>query len=643
MAFARALAPLALLTAACAHELPRGTSWVRTLSIEGASAVTPRDIRAVIATQATAWWPLARKQAFDRAALDLDLERIVALYADRGFFAAQVTGHDVRDRGDGSVDVTIHVHEGEPSLIDTVRTDGLPSAADSRTALEQVTHKLGLERGDRFDYARYEQGRIALLARLKEQGFAYARVESTASVDRDRRLAWLAYKLEPGPLVRFGAVHFDGGGSVPRRSLLRQLTFAPGERFSPADIQLSQGRIYELGVFSSVRLQLPPEPTDTADVTVALRPGPRHNVRLGGGLALENQRYEARLDAEWTVNGFLGGLRRLTLRVRPGYAWLPNAFDAQQHGVAARSDLTLRQPDLFGTAITGQALVGYDVGIEPGYQFQGPRAQLDAARAFLSDRLLLRAGWSLSHLNFFHVDPLYETATQLGYGFVNPYRVAYLEQVVQFDLRDRPLRPRVGGYVAARFEEGAAAVGGDFTYFKFVPELRLYAPLGSRVVLAARSEWGWLDPTQDDGPITRRFYLGGPSGHRGFGFGRLSPQALSLAPEHEGERIPIGGNAQVLFSLETRVQVVKLFGYWLSVSPFVDAGDVVARADALDLDNLHWAVGGALAYDSAVGVIRAGAGVRLNRLEYAVGPGGVLRNPDPGDRVAVHFSIGEAF
>jgi translocation and assembly module TamA len=644
MACARALPLLGVLAAACAHEGAEGREWVHDLRIEGTHALSPGDIKDVLATEKTGWWPFASKKWFDRAALDIDLERIPAFYADRGFFEARVVAHEVRDRGDGSVDVIIRVDEGEPSKIDQVRIDGLPANSKQRASLEKVPRRLHLEEGKRFDYGLYVAGKTQLQDQLKDDGYAYAKTDSEASIDRDDRLAQLHYKLEPGPMVHFGDIRVEGAGNIPPHAILSRLNFKKGERYKPEDIAVSQGRLYQLGVFSSVRLQLPDEPTETADVTVAVKPGPRHSLRLGGGFALENLRNEVRTRAEWVLYNFLGGLRRLTVRVRPGYAWLPNLFDIQQRGWVSINDLTLQQPDAFGTSITVQALAGYDLGIEPGYRYQGPRTTLDAARMFLNDRILVTGSWNLQYLSFFDVDPLYLTSTQLGFGFVNPYRLGYLEQSGRFDLRDRPLSPRYGGYVQVRFEEGASAFGGDFMYLKFVPELRLYAPLGPRVVVAARSEWGWLDPSgMRDSPITRRFYLGGPSSHRGFGFGRLSPQAISAAPTTRGDKIPIGGNAQVLFSFEGRIEVTKIGDYWLAVTPFVDGGDVVPQMDQLDLGNLNWAVGTALTYDTPVGVVRLGAGVRLNRLENRFGPGGILLNPDPGDRIAYHFSIGEAF
>ena len=73
----------------------------------------------------------------------------------------------------------------------------------------------------------------------------------------------------------------------------------------------------------------------------------------------------------------------------------------------------------------------------------------------------------------------------------------------------------------------------------------------------------------------------------------------------------------------------------LHVHAFVDAGDVTTTFHELDVTNLHVATGLSLEYTTAIGIVRAGAGVRLNRVNGD--------NPDPGDRFAFHIAIGEAF
>jgi outer membrane translocation and assembly module TamA len=163
-------------------------------------------------------------------------------------------------------------------------------------------------------------------------------------------------------------------------------------------------------------------------------------------------------------------------------------------------------------------------------------------------------------------------------------------------------------------------------------------------VIAARTEFGHLFSQGAYGsPTTRRFYLGGPESHRGFNFNRLSLQIPSGVAGNPA--LPIGGDEMFLTQLELRVHAVLLFGSWLELAGFMDAGDVAAPGgqphDHIDLAQLHVAVGGGLRYKTAVGTIRADVGVRLNRLSDAE-PDGRL-NPDPHQPVAFHLSIGEPF
>ena len=76
-----------------------------------------------------------------------------------------------------------------------------------------------------------------------------------------------------------------------------------------------------------------------------------------------------------------------------------------------------------------------------------------------------------------------------------------------------------------------------------------------------------------------------------------------------------------------------------SLIGFCDAGDVVTQLSELSLARLHVAVGGSLHYQTPIGAVRIGVGVRLNRLAE----GAVPANPDPGDRIAFHLTLGDAF
>src|SRR5262249_28125539 len=84
----RPLLVLTLFGAACAHEAAAGHKWVHKLSFAGVHQIDEGELRDVLATEPTGWWPFASKKWLDQAALDLDLERIKAFYAHRGFLDA---------------------------------------------------------------------------------------------------------------------------------------------------------------------------------------------------------------------------------------------------------------------------------------------------------------------------------------------------------------------------------------------------------------------------------------------------------------------------------------------------------------------------------------------------------------------------
>src|SRR5262249_22206267 len=184
------------------------------------------------------------------------------------------------------------------------------------------------------------------------------------------------------------------------------------------DLGTTQGRLYDLGVFSSVQVQLDPNPQAQPDVLVRVAPGPLHQLQLGGGVGVQNEREEVRLRARWRIANFLGGLRTLELKLKPAYVVIPTVFDPRRQGVAAENDLTLKQPDLFQTRITGHALAGYDLGISDGYQYYGPRLQLGIDRPFLRGHVLGGVSWNLQYLNFFDIDTsVFKPATTpLGFG-----------------------------------------------------------------------------------------------------------------------------------------------------------------------------------------------------------------------------------
>src|SRR5205814_1443845 len=91
--------------------------------------------------------PWGKKAFFDRARFDLDLKRIQAFYADRGYPDARVTSFDVQpnDKQD-SVDITLTISEGQPvkvAAIDFIGFDDVIPPAHFATLKNRIPLKIG--------------------------------------------------------------------------------------------------------------------------------------------------------------------------------------------------------------------------------------------------------------------------------------------------------------------------------------------------------------------------------------------------------------------------------------------------------------------------------------------------------------------
>src|SRR6476469_5792656 len=176
---------IAAAVTSCKEE---GGIKVSSFTFKGTKAVTPKQLKSVLATAASSKIPWGEKHYFSREQFEADLKRIVAFYKDRGYPDARVTAFDAKlNDAQTSVAVTVTVVEGEPLRVERVTFDGFdPLPAQHRTALEA---KVPLKAGQPLDRALLQATREAALDELRDHGYPYATVkiaENAGSSDRER-------------------------------------------------------------------------------------------------------------------------------------------------------------------------------------------------------------------------------------------------------------------------------------------------------------------------------------------------------------------------------------------------------------------------------------------------------------------------
>ena len=681
-----------LTTAGCGPKGPHGP-WVHRIYFDGVKQIKEKDIRGKMLVQQSPWVPLTPKKYLDHSlSAEVDRERIAAYYRTRGYYSAdvpkvEVTPYKVDDKKPKddptsikAVDIRYKVEEGKPVKIAKLNIEGLEGIGEDG---EHAVKKLALKPGQIFEHEPYLLEKEKVLQRLRKRGYAFAAfLSAEAAIDRTALTAELTWIIDPGPKVVLGDVTLEGTSQVDAEALKKHAAIPTGDRYHPDTMDGVQGKLYNLGLFSAVNVEPVPNPErpDVADVKITVTEGKFRELRLGVGLGIESLRTEVHGEMIFTQRRFFGGLRVLQLTLKPGYAALPAVWanPIYRHGPMLLSKAEFTQPDLIGPSSALTLALTYNLGIEYAYQYHGPEARIGLTRAFWKERIKLAAAYDFQFLDFFNIDPSITDPGKSGslFGFVDPYRLAYFQELASLDLRNRPVDARSGFFMSLLFEHGGVYTGSAFDYQKLMPEVRGYIPLGERVTIAARIQFGQMFTQTDLGsPITQRFYLGGPNSHRGFTYNRLSYQVCSATPKEgtpipmalascdvdktlfaEFRRIPVGGDQMVLGQLELRVALFKLFKNWLSLVAFSDAGDVAAPRTAscsgpnctearygsqVDLTRLHVAVGGGLRYKTVIGTVRLDLGVRVNRVGFSEADG--YENPDPDERIAYHISIGEAF
>jgi translocation and assembly module TamA len=615
----RVAVAVSLGLAACAH-VPPGRK-VDAVTIEGNHAFSDERIVGRLATRPPHGFIVKRRELFDPIVLELDRKRIETFYREQGYFSAKVTDVDVRDGKDGGADVRIEVDEGLPTRIASIEIDRSDLAPG-------LVPSFPLHEGARFVHPDYLAAKETLRAALVKAGYAFAEVSGTVEVDRDERRAVVKLHIDPGPLVHFGTTKIEGLKRITERAVRARIAWREGDRFDPHAIAITEGQLYQIGEFSVVRIDYEHEGRPAiANLTIHIGEIARHEIRLGFGALVDRTRWEIHARADYTIRGFLFPLATLKLQLIPGYVVVQpsNTYVNAVNGIVAQASAELTKTDFIAPKVKGTATIAYDISPYVGYSIFGPLAALGVQRAFANGKLKLHVGWALRNLSFVNVDPgilpAIETQPWLG----------YYEQDAILDLRDRPIAARKGFYAGLHMEQGGAFAGGQLSYAMFTPEVRGYVPIISRLVAAARVRAGWIATwANDEVAVTQRYFEGGPDSHRGFAWHRLSPEAV----DSQGRLVPIGGEEMFLASAELRVNLFRIARHWFSIVPFIDAGDVTMPGE-LRLGNLNYAAGLGLRYDTIIGPIRIDAGYRLNRY--------LPPNPDPNQRVAVSFSLGEAF
>ena len=550
--------------------------------------------------------PWKRGSDYNPATVDDDLLRLQKYYFDRGYLDVRATLVEVeQNEANNTVQLHIRIEEGEVTIVREVEVKVQGPMPPELPPVETLRNDLPLRVDRPITKAAFDASRARLLLALQRAGYARAKVHPRTEVDRKTHEAFLTYTLESGERTAFGQVAIQGAENVTMKAIRRRLTFQPGQIYSPTELADSQAAIYDLGMFRTVtHRSLNLEATDTPlDVEFEISERKPRSFEIGLGLSTVEQ---FRVQARWTFRNVFGGAEHLSLAGKISSPGL--TFETRfhlPHFVTRRTRFTQivfvdnqKEINTDPLGLTDRILEIEDA--QPTFDVlrYGGESRVDHqfTKAFGGS-----AGIELSANAFSNVDP--DAIRGLDPEVAIDHLLFTQFAELTWNTSNSAINATRGFIALLRTEHSATSLLSEFDFVKASIEGRHYLPLWRRVTFAARLKLGFVQPygNSEVVPFNVRFFAGGPGSIRGFAVNRVGPLTDGNAP--------LGGHSLIEGSTELRFPFIGDLGGVL----FVDFGQVFEPSLVYHLDQLRYAVGPGIRYDTPIGPLRFDVGFITDR------------------------------
>ncbi len=565
---------------------------IRDINIVGARAFDAADLLGLFVLRTPGWltWYTKHDQ-YSRQRLAADLETLRSHYLDQGYLDFNIESTLVSitpDRKD--IYITINISEGEKYTVSEVRIGG-----QTLVPKEELEKLLRIGPGDVFSRQRLIESQKAIADRLGNDGYAFANANAVPEVDREKRTVAFTLLIDPGRRVYVRRINVVGNSKTRDEVVRREMRQLEGAYYDASKIQLSRRRIDRTRFFSEVAVETTPVEgrPDQVDVTYTVEERSTGALALGVGFSTLDK---VILSASVTQPNVFGTGKFLSVELNSGsvnqvysLSYVDPYYTVD--GVSRGFDFYKREVDASSLATSAYRTSTLGAGIKFSYP--------------LSERITVSFGALTESVDV----TTFENSSQIYKDFVaqfgNKYRYGALTAGWARDTRDSLIVTTDG--LLTRFNTEFA--GGDLQYYRLSANQQIYWPLSRSLTLFLNADVGYASGSGGKPlPFFKNYYAGGPGTVRGyddFSLGPRDAQGNSL-----GGTRRVVGNLELLFPMPGAAQDKSL-----RLGVFVDGGQVYAAGAPVDLSELRYSTGLALAWASPLGPLRVSWASPLNERE----------------------------
>ena len=593
---------------------------------------------------------------YSRNMLDRDLDAIRNLYRSNGFRDVMVDARTLDDYNGvpAHIAIFIDITEGPQWFVSKLSLQGISD--DFRPALMRLLHST---EGQPYSDLNVATDRDNVLDYYFNNGYPAAKFDFTTVPSSQANHVDLAFTVTPGERVYVRDVVVDGLKRTRPDLVTDRISLSAGDPLSQSEINGSQRRLYDLGIFSRVdaAIQNPDGDEPNKYVLYSLEEAGRYSMNVGVGAEIGRiGGGTTSLDSPAGTTGFsprfLFGISRLN-------------FFGLGHTMSLQTLVSTLEQRALLTYVAPQFLGNPKLSL----QLSGLFDHSHDIRTFSSEReeASVQLAQKLSKANTLQYRITYRDVIIIGTPLISPDLIPLLAQPVHVlvpsmsfiqDKRDDPIDSHHGTYTSIDLALALHGLGSQTGFGRVVARNSSYYQLTKDLVLARTTDFGLIERYAGSSliPLAERFFGGGSFSNRAF-------PDFQAGPRDPNTGFPIGGDALFMNTVELRF---PLFGDNLGGVLFNDLGNVYSAVNRISLQfrqpNLHdfdYSVQGfgfGLRYRTPLGPVRVdfslspnsprffGCEGSINQLYQCGVPGSSV--PQTVQRINVfqfHFSLGQAF
>ncbi len=458
---------------------------VHKIIILGAKKIHPRELRSIMETTEDG---LFKDGTFQESTYEIDKAKIIAYYKQNGYLDAQIVEdkveyewlNPVRKEKRG-IFITLKLFEGEKYYFDGYTIAVVGEKEKTVFTPKQLMNEIDLkDQGDVFDFTTFMKDRQNIAFKYATQGYIFARVVPKQTINEreieengakvKRKFVKIDYVVEEGSQAYVDMIIVKGNRKTKDKVIRRELVIKEGELFDSRKMQLSRERVYNLGFFKEVNIDVRPGSREGyMNLIVDVDEQPTGTISLGGGYGTTSG---FSIFADLSENNLLGNGQRVGVKFEYG---------------PLRSSITLSFYErwLFDYPIGFNASVFYYLySIQTTSIFSLVQSEAEYKKQAFGYSL----GMSYRFWNFYSVGMNWTQAFKkilepTGNSNDDVFKAASLgleeSRTVGFylahDSRDNYLNP-TNGLMAEMLVEftGGLFLGGDDHYMRYTPEFDLF-------------------------------------------------------------------------------------------------------------------------------------------------------------------------